>query len=594
MASEIEELRELAALARRDGDDKLELSALERIDQLSAPSFRAPDGNFFPTPMDEVGLMDGEPRNANFFDKAFRSELETPWTPLDVLTESLATAGSVVAPQVTIPRFLNKLRVAAPFIRNAPKIAAAGAGGGFGRGIQQSAGENTLDQMQSKNTLLDILAAGGEGAKEFAGAEALGFGLSGMLGSGVRAMIGPEMTAESADALQFARKQGAKIPLSSVKEGAGAAIDKASDLTIFGNMLRENSANKINKFIEQHAKVLTPRAKTPEIVAPRAQTLLKETLEGAADAKNVAFQELESVVGKDSFVPDQAIKRAVAEALEEARSQGKRITGPLKELEQFALFEGDRTFGSIERFRKDTLNKIVGNYQTKEIGEPVQNALLKTYQDLGSARGIDINKSILQANQLMKDLTALNKIPGIKKFSADVRSPEGWITGFVNENNQQALNIIQKQAPDLYESLVQQRLSLSFFDRSKNWSPKGFVKFVSDNPKFIKETYGEDTAKVLKNFSSYIQSTEDFASSGRGLKGAIRGGAMSGGLGAIFRSPELAATSELAGSSIAIMLTNPNSALFKVFSETDPVKVSRALDQLVPFITRTEETINGQ
>lgn len=585
----VKELKDMALLAREKGDSRLELQVLELLNKATMPGMAPSTGPGTPIsdPSRGMGMIGGETRNANLMEQFFNSSLNRPIDNKDILSFAAATGGAMLAPELAIPGFLSKLRPAAPFIRNAPKIIGAGGGGGLAEAGTEAA---------EGGSLVDILAAGEQGFKDYAGSEALGVGIGAGFNKALQRVLGDKVDDTARGALEFARGADAPIPLSTVKGGAGAVAEKASGLSFFGNLVRRDRASKINKIIEQQAQAFTPFAKPPEVVAPRAQTLLKETLSDASDVKNVAFSRLETTIGKDTPIPDSTIKSAISEALQEAKAQGKRITGPLKELEEFMNFEGDRSFGALERFRKDTVNKITGNYKTKEVGQPVLDAIEEVYRQVGNTKGFDVNAAIKEANDLTKQLSALKKIPGLSKFSEDVKSPQGWITGFVNENNSQALNIIKDKAPDLYKSLTEQRLAMSFFNRSGEWSPKGFVKFIRDNPKFIEDTFGKDQKNALGNFAAYIETTSDFANRSGGIADAV---ASFGGptlAGFVGRDLGSVVGTELSGVVLARQLTNPNSLLFKIFSESDPIKVGRVIEQATPFITRAmvKEFNDGQ
>ena len=563
--------RKRMLIARNKGDDKAEFEALKLLRALEPiPQLKPMGDSSIPIQSEAVGLINGEARNPTILERFFNTSLERPGpSNKELLPLAAAAAGSTV-PGLGFTGGNIATKLAAPFIRNLPKIAGASIGGGAGEGAQEFISNDDA-------TLESILSASGEGAKNYALAEAAGVGVGALASKGVKAFLGQRTGPQGA--LEFARQQNAPLPLSSIQSGGGAQLEKASDITYFGNMIRRNAANKINQSIQRTVDDLTPLAKTPEVIAPRAQVLLKETLESAGDAKNVAYTTLETAIGKKTVVNDSLIKDAIGEALDKAAAQGK--SKGMKELKTFRKFDGARTFEDLERFRKDTLNKITGSYKTKEIGQVVDEAFQKTYMDLGKQHGIDLTKSIQEANKLMTNLTDLKKIPGLEKYAQGIKSSnEGWITGFVNENNTQALKILKDKSPETYESLIQQRLSLSFFNKEGQFNPEGYVKWVRGNKKFIQDVYGAERQKVFNNFADYMESTSKFTnkmSQVSDVDKMVRLG-FTGSVGFGTSSLPTFALSEAGGSALAYTLTNPNTWLYKVFSESDPIKIGQLLE----------------
>lgn len=594
----IAKLIELRDLAERDNDTELFQKVNIEIDKLTGPSM-LPGGQGIPfseqhrsgrstltvpTEQPPVGLMRGEERNPNLLERLVTPGLEKPFDIKDLAVYGGATMGAALAPELALPGILSRLGPVTPFLRQAPQIAGAGAGGGAGRMVESAA---------EGGDLTDILAAGGRGFQEFAGAEAAGVGLGSALSTGARAITGKSMTQGEKELVKFARKNKLYLPISGLREGTGLAskLEKASDLTAFGNYLRQRAANKIDKAIEQQVTALTPYAKPPEVIAPQAQTLLKEILEGTTESKNIAYDRFANAIGKETTVDTQLIKQGVEHAIDQAKSQGKSRLSNVKALKEFLEFEGENTFGSLERLRKDTVNALNKSAKTKEIAKPVLDAFDQTYQQLGRTRGFDLNDAITQADIEMNKLLSLKRVPGLERFSKEVQKPKGWIFGFVNENNKQALKILKDKSPETYQALIEQRLSLAF-ERNGEFNPNNFVKFVNDNPTFIKETYGDETAKVLENFSNYIKTSSELRKAKSKqfseLAGAIRGAGLSGLTGTLFRSPALTAGTELSGVVLSSMLTRPNSWLYRLFSASDPVAISKALKTVTPFLTRTQ------
>lgn len=510
---------------------------------------------------------------------------------------TLSIAGTLAGgPLSTVPKMLAGPGMAKAFgrsvVQESPRIAASTIGAFTG-------GASEFAQDNPNADVLDILSAGGQTGLEFAASDIAGAGLGGVIGRGIEKTF-PKLDKITKRAIKFAQREGAPIPVSVAKSGLsrlGKAFKSASDETLLGDFVRVRKAREINQFINVKTQQLSGNVTNPTATAQRGADYITSIFDDADESINAAYRLIEEKVGKETPITIFNLKETAQQALNRWTKAGVN-NATVSRVRKLLIQNPDQLpFEDVDQLRK-TINKASKNRELNAGANLIMDGIERDFTPIGNQLGIDLPSEIKKAGQLVKELTDLNKIPGLKNFK-DIRNPDGWLRSFVSEKHIPALDVIKKRAPELHSELLQARMSQIIKEHTQSTEGrmgevidgKKLRDFYDANQKMIRRIFGKQQSQLLDNFTRYLSAVDGE------LKAADKGGSLlsftndafvrAGEAALAFKNPVLFATGETGAAAISSQLMNPNSALFKIFTSTAPDAINSALRVGTPLAFKT-------
>lgn len=489
--------------------------------------------------------------------------------------------------------------------------------GGLASGGVNLAQQSMDNQQQGlSNQPLDYGAAAKDAGYTAAGNLAAGTVLKG-LGAAARKLFVTPLTPEAQAAADFAKgsKAGQEIrpfqtegggvgselvdvpavpskpfPLSSASPGSrGAKAQNLSDIPLLGNLANQHESNKVVQFLNSNLSTLTPGATPIKEAAANGQQFLRSVLQPGEDAFKDTFGAYRQTVGDLTEIPLNNTREALQQASAALRKRAE--TGPLADrIKELANVNPE----SMNAQQLDNLYSGLLNAAKKsESGQVEMNKVLPAIaQDMdavGKQFGLTFGEDVAKANEVRAQYRDLAKIPKLVELSKSVRDPQKWLDKLFDPSNGEALGKLRELNPGLYHDLADSYVASNirqFNEPLKDsfgtaLNGKGLREWYVRNADRLKLVLGSPQAKALDNFTNYAahvngaieRGAQSKVDTALGAAARFAGSGSASGAGAFFSgplAPTLVGLSEGGSFALARGLSDPNSALFKLFTKGVP------------------------
>lgn len=451
----------------------------------------------------------------------------------------------------------------------------SGAGAGAGELIRQ---QQTREPIQPATAFKQGAAVG---AGNFAG----GVAVKG-LGAAAKKIFSTPLSEPQQAAAQFAKDKGAPFPLSSAAPGTGAAkAQQMSRALLPGDIRTQMDANKVTQFLNREVGTIVDKASPVDEASLAGQQYLRKVFEPGETVYTETFKDLRSTLGDDAAVPlknTRAAMERVTEALKE-RGEMKSVFNRFRNVLKADAQE--QTVAQLDELYSGILKDTARNANARKEANVVLSAIAKDIDAVAADSGMSFSKNIATAKAVRDQFRELRNIPQLERLSKPFGDKGGtlgsrqWMTELFSNPNGAALAELRTRNPELYHNLADSWLA-SNLNRFSKPAKDGFGRaldgqafraWYEQNAGNLKVILGAPQAKALDNFSLYAQhmagSVDRSVSAGKSLEPMAmlaRGG---GEVAGMVKNPYLMIPGEAASFVIARGLSDPTSALFKVFTE---------------------------
>jgi hypothetical protein len=450
----------------------------------------------------------------------------------------------------------------------------AGVGGGLGE----------LGQQKLQNEPTDLKAAGKEGAA--AGLGNFGGGLILKSLSGIaRRLFSSPLDDSAKAAAQFAQEKGAPFPLSSAAPGSKAAnIQQASRALLPGEIRTQVDANRVAQFLNREVGSIQAQGRPLDEAALKGQQFLRKVFEPGETIYTETFKNLREVVGDATAIPLPNTSAAIQGVAEALKTRG--ATGALAQQIQTLAKRptSQMTAQQVDALYGELLKKAGKNPNAIAEMNVVLSALVKDVDDVGKQFGVSFADDITKAKGVRDEFRELRKIPGLERLGKDFGSPgapigsKQWMSELFGNPNGKALSELRARNPELYHELADSYLAsqISRFSRPTESAigqvldGKALRGWFEQNAEQLKLIYGAPQAKALDNFTRYashMSGAVTRANTGRAFEPTNLFPRAAAEVGAAVYKPVLMVPSEAGSYVLAKGLSDPNSTLFRLFTE---------------------------
>lgn len=450
----------------------------------------------------------------------------------------------------------------------------AGAGGALGE----------LGAQQFQNEPADLGEAAMEGAKQGAG-NLVGGGIIKGLSATARKLFGTTLDDSAKAAAGYAKEKGVPFPLSSAVPGSKAATaQQASRALLPGEIKTQLDANKVAQFLNREVGTIQAQGRPIDEAALKGQQFLRKVFEPGETVYTETFKNFRQAVGDATAIPlpntTQAIQ-GVAEALKVRGTTGQLV----QQIQQLAKRPPSQlTAQQLDDLYGELLKKGTKNHAAMAEMNVVLSGIAKDLDEVGKGFGVSFGDDLLKARGVRDEFRELRKVPGLERLAKDFGdkgAPMGtrqWMSELFGNPNGKALSELRARNPELYHELADSWLgsNIARFSRTPDnavmpiLDGKALRGWFEQNREQLKLIYGTDQAKALDNFTRYashMSGASIRAATGRTFEPAnllARGAVESAGLAT---KPHLIIPSQAGAYVLAKGLSDPNSALFKLFTE---------------------------
>lgn len=372
------------------------------------------------------------------------------------------------------------------------------------------------------------------------------------------------------------------FPLSSAMPGSAAGnIQQASRLGLSGEIRTQVDANRVAQFLNREVAPITAKGSGSAIdeAALKGQQFLRSVFEPGEKVYTETFKNVRAALGDDTLIPlpNAAVAlRSASDALKARKASGalvQQINALAKDT------PSEQSVAQLDELYSELVKKGTKNSIARKEMSYVLDAIAKDIDEFGKPQGVDFIAPLKKAKAMRDELRGLRDIPQLQELSEDFGGKSRmWMAKMFGNPNGKALAELRARNPDLYHELADSWLGMNIQQFSKD-SEKGIGRMLDgtkmrawfeQNKDRINLIMGGDQAKALDNFSSYAASMS--GASARANAGNTmnvtnlmpRAGALGTGL---YYKPFLAAPTEAGSYVLAKGLSNPNSMLFKMFTE---------------------------
>jgi hypothetical protein len=451
-----------------------------------------------------------------------------------------------------------------------------------GAGIGGTLGE--LGQQKLQNEPVDLKEAGKEGAAQGLGNLAFGFALK--EGAALaRRLFHSELDDAAKAAAAFAREKGVPFPLSSAAPGSKAATaQQASRALLPGEIKTQLDANKVAQFLNREVSTIQAQGRPLDEAAVKGQQFLRKVFEPGETVYTETFKGLREVVGDSTAIPLPNTSQAIQGVAEALKTRG--ATGALaQQLQTLAKRPASQmTAQQIDDLYGELLKKAGKNPNAIAEMNVVLSAIVKDVDAVGKQFGVNFADDVASAKVVRDQFRELRKIPGLERLAKDFGDKGGamgsrqWMSELFSNPNGKALAELRARNPELYHELADSWLASNIqrFSRPSDAAignvldGKALRAWYEQNAQQLKLIYGAPQAQALDNFTRYashMSGAVSRAAGGRTFEPAnllARGAAETAG---ILTKPLLLLPSEAGSYVLAKGLSDPNSALFRLFTE---------------------------
>lgn len=459
-----------------------------------------------------------------------------------------ATAGTAIAPQLTLPNLIAKGGAA---------IGGAGLGG--------ATGEMLADTVAGSpsNLVEDVL--------EYSAAETFGRGI-GKAAEKALSPMASKMTDQALKLLKFSQKEG--IPI-----GAGALVPGMTEKIVRGGTDNFIPSRLVNQHYRQ--KLITRMnelmATLPENAGPvlgkeESSLITTEAFRAASNAKQAMAKNLRNEF-LQSIGPQTEIKATnTISKLKAIQSQAKdKSLRDFVELELATINKGSKTADELET----TLNQI-NSIRAKGADKKFLSEIREAVQADFKAAGADMEK-LSNSSNFFKMNSELLSNPVARRLMKENMSSSQMTAQIFRAGNEGFVKKLGKELPpETWDSLRAQNLANLFENFSKESDRIPGVRVLTDGDKLLKwiennktildAAYDPQTVEALENFAQLAKASKSeianfnndlgMFSSALNL-GALGGGAYSAGVGSYAEPVSLVITTPVM-MGIAKSMMNPN------------------------------------
>jgi len=408
------------------------------------------------------------------------------------------------------------------------------------------------------------------------------------LGMASKAIFSTPLNPEQQQAANFAREQGLKFPLSSAAPGTAAGnVQQGTRTFLAGDIKTQLDANKVTTYLNNTVGRMTEKANVFDDAARQGQEFLRQVFEPGETAYKNAFGNYAEAVGADTPIPTANTLAAVQKAADMLENRGQTTGGLYQRLrtilkrapETYTAREFDELYGSV--IKQAFTSKAAAGGE----GKLVLSGIVQDMDAVGQATGgVNFADDIAKASAIREQFRELRNVPQLERLATEIGDRGGtrgtidWMNSLFSSGNGKALAKLRELNPTLYHDLADAWLARQI-DNAAGYSKGGIARTVDgealrswfeQNQDKIREIFGAPQAQALDNFSIYAKyMTGAVKRSAEGktfdmLNLLPRAGAEAG---ALALKPAVIVSGEPAAFLLARGLADPNSALFKAFTE---------------------------
>lgn len=456
---------------------------------------------------------------------------------------------------------------------------AGGVGTGGGELVRQRASGEATDLKQAT-------VEGGKAAAFGAGAGYALKGLGALAGKIFRSRMAPNV----ASAAHFAREQGVPFPMSSaMPTSAAGRIEQGTRLLLPGEIRTQVDANKVAQFLNQNVGTMTEKIAVFDEAAGRGQRFFANIINPNKAGATEAWKTYQAAIGKDTPIPVNSTLAAVREARDALKSAGA-VAGQ----------KGDELFTTLDSFlaansrvrstqELNLLNSAIVSKgmkgRTKDLADEVVSAIEKDLVGFAEANGSNVGQQFLEGIAARAKYRRLAQVPELERLAGELgaggragtKGTRDWMNTLFTKGNGKALAMIRKEDPELYHELADAWLAQQINQFSKQSSETlvrsldgpAFRNWFTQNSDNLRSIMTREQFKALDNFTQYAELMGGAVT--RAAKGWQPPTALLSRVGAeayaTLKQPLLMVPGEAGSYILARGLSDPNSTLFKLFTE---------------------------
>lgn len=430
---------------------------------------------------------------------------------------------------------------------------------------------------------LSLPDAAKEGAVTAAGNMAGGVLLKGLAATARKLFSSPLDDAAKAGA-EFAREKGVPFPLSSAAPGTKASMaQQGSRALLPGELKTQMDANKVAQFLNREVSAIQAKGRPTMEAAVKGQQFFRTVFEPGETVYTETFKGFREVAGDSAAIPLTNTASAIAGAAEALKARG--ASGALaQQIQTLAKRPPSMlTAQQVDDLYSELLKKAGRNPSAIAEMNVVLSAIVKDVDDVSKQFGMSFADDIAKAKSVRDGFRDLRKIPGLERLSKDFGSKGGtlgdkqWMSELFGNPNGKALAELRSRNPELYHELADSYLASQISRFSKSSDSIGNAvdgpalrSWYQQNESQIKMIYGAPQAKALDNFTNYaahMSGAVKRAANGKTFEPMNLFPRAAAESAALYANPFLMAPTEAGSYVLAKGLSDPNSTLFRLFTE---------------------------
>jgi hypothetical protein len=456
------------------------------------------------------------------------------------------------------------------------------AGSSIGAGAGGFLGE--LGRQKLSDEPVSVADAAKEGAMQGAGNMAGGLVLKG-LGATARKLFSSPLDDAAKAGATFAKEKGVPFPLSSAAPGSRAGnIQQGTRVLLPGEIKTQVDANKVAQFLNREVSTIKDAGRPLDEAALKGQQFLRKVFEPGETIYTETFKGFREVVGDATAIPmtnTAAAIQGVAEALKTRGATGalaqQIMTLAKRPASQMTAQQVDSLYGEL-------LKKAGKNPNAIAEMNVVLSAITKDVDAVGKQFGLSFADDLVKAKGVRDEFREMRKIPGLERLAKDFGDKGGtlgsrqWMSELFGNPNGKALGELRARNPELYHELADSYLAsqISRFSRASDSNigqvldGKALRAWFEQNREQVKLIYGAPQAKVLDSFTNYashMSGAVSRAATGKTFEPANLIPRAAAEVAGMVTKPFLMAPGEAGSYVLAKGLSDPNSTLFRLFTE---------------------------
>lgn len=452
----------------------------------------------------------------------------------------------------------------------------AGAGGTVGEVSRQSQAQEPIDTKQALKT------GAVTGASNLVGGSIVK-----ALGATASKIFSSPLDESQQAAAKFARQEGVPFPLSSAAPASPAGrVQQGSRTFLAGDIKTQLDANKVTSYLNNTVGRMTEKAQVFDDAARQGQQFLREVFEPGETVVKNTFKTYAEAVGDDALIPTTNTLAAAQKAADFLERRGQ-TTGGLYQRLRTILKKAPGTY--TPREFDELYGAVIKQAFTSKAGAGGEGRILlegitQDMDDFGKLAGVSFADDIAKAAATREQFRELRKIPQLERLASEMGDRGGtkgtidWMNSLFTSGNGKALAKLRELNPSLYHDLADAWLARQI-DNAADFSGGGVVRQINgarlrawfeQNQGKVREIYGAPQAQALDNFTIYAKhmtGAVERAASGKTFDPMNLFPRVAAEAGAAAYKPGVVLGGESAAFVLARGLADPNSMLFKAFTE---------------------------